>query len=366
MVSPSREDEGPEHPTQWQEGGALAVGEPRAPEHLRRLLESTRIVPWVADARTWTFTYVGAQVIDLLGYPRERWYEEDFWLSHLHPDDQEEAVSYCAKSSQTCREYEFDYRMISATGQTVWLHDIVSVEMVNGAASELRGFLIDITARKQAQEALESVASSLLTVKEDEQRRLARELHDGFNQRLAALSIQLGSIRQRLSNVSPDTRRELAAAQDDVVELAKDLQRVARDLHPSALEHLGLVAALRQHCREVSQRDGITVHFTAQPEDRSVGPEVGLCLYRIAQESLRNVVQHSRSRAAEVTLRSLPDGLYLSIRDSGIGFDANGAGGRGLGLVSLRERVRPFDGTLSIRSERGIGTEIQVHLPRVA
>ena len=76
--------------------------------------------------------------------------------------------------------------------------------------------------------------------------------------------------------------------------------------------------------------------------------------------------QHSRSRAAEVTLRSLPDGLYLSIRDSGIGFDANGAGGRGLGLVSLRERVRPFDGTLSIRSECGIGTEIQVHLPRVA
>ena len=304
------------------------------------------------------FTYVGSQVVDLLGYSREEWYQKDFWSSHLHPDDRQSAIDYCLKSSQTCREYEFDYRMISATGQTVWLHDVVAVEKAKGAPRELRGFLIDISARKQAQEELESVAACLLSVKEDEQQRLARELHDGFNQRLAALSIQLGSIRQH-SDVPRDIRRELAVVQGEVVELAKDLQRVARDLHPSVLEHLGLVPALTQHCREVGQHEALTVHLNAELEDRSVEPGMALCVYRIVQESLRNVVQHSKSEDADVTVTSLPDGLTLSIRDYGIGFDPNRVRERGLGLVSLRERVRRFDGTLSIQSEPGTGTDVK-------
>lgn len=343
--------------------GARSVGEQLTTTHLRRLLDSTRIVPWVADARSWQFTYVGAQVTQLLGYPREQWYETDFWVAHLHPEDRETAVSYCLKSSQVCREYEFDYRMIAANGQTVWIHDIVAVETERGAPRELRGFLIDISARKQAQEALESLSSRLMTVKEDEQGRLARELHDGFNQRLAALSIRLGSIRRELPGVGTDMHRELASAQDAVVELAKDLQRVARELHPSALEQLGLVPALQQHCREVREREGVTVHLTAQLGDRSVEPNVGLCLFRIVQEALRNVVRHSKAEEADVVLQSQPDGLHLTIQDRGTGFDTNRVPERGLGLIGFKERVRPLGGTLSIRSEPGAGTLVQVRIP---
>ena len=331
-------------------------------KHLRRLLESTRVVPWVADAGTWNFTYVGAQVAELLGYPRERWYEKDFWISHLHPDDREHAVAFCLKSAQKYREYEFDYRMIAATGRMVWLHDIVEVETRGGVIVELRGFLIDITARKEAEAELRSVASCLLTVREDEHRRLAQELHDGFNQRLAALSIRLGSVRQ-WDSTAPDVRRELVVAQDELVEITRDLQRVAHALHPATLEHLGLVATLQRHCHEVSQQEGLTVRFSADGDEKAISSGVSLCLYRIVQEALHNVVQHAKADDAEVILTSSSDGVTLTVRDRGVGFVTDRAEGRGLGLLGFRERVRPFGGILSIQSERGTGTELRVHIP---
>ena len=113
----------------------------------------------------------------------------------------------------------------------------------------------------------------------------------------------------------------------------------------------------------MSQREGITVHFSADLGDRSVAPEVGLCLYRIAQESLRNVVQHSKAEAADAILTSRPESLQLSIKDDGIGFDPKVSHRRGLGLISLEERVRSFNGRLVINSERGGGTEILVRIP---
>ncbi len=124
--------------------------------------------------------------------------------------------------------------------------------------------------------------------------------------------------------------------------------------------------ALERHCCEVSQRAGITVHFSADLGDRSVSPGVSLCLYRIAQESLRNVVQHSKAEAADVTLTSLEESLQPSIEDAGVGFDTNAGLRRGLGLLSLEERIRPFDGRLLIESERGVGTKILVRIPWAA
>ena len=150
MTSPARNREGQDPLiTSEADGGPDVSG-----EQLRRLLVSTKVIPWVANAHSWRFTYVGTQVEALLGYPRERWYENDFWVSHLHPDDREEAVAYCLENSETCREYEFDYRMISAAGQTVWLRDVVTVETVDGVPSELRGFFVDITAHKQTEREL--------------------------------------------------------------------------------------------------------------------------------------------------------------------------------------------------------------------
>jgi PAS domain S-box-containing protein len=123
--------------------------------NFRRLAETTAAVPWEADGETWTFTYVGPQAVRLLGYPFERWYEKDFWVSCLHPEDRVFAVKSRLALSKSAEDFEFEYRLIGASGATVWVHDIVKCEHQEGKLVSLRGFLLDVSERKQAQEALE-------------------------------------------------------------------------------------------------------------------------------------------------------------------------------------------------------------------
>ena len=117
----------------------------------RRVLEATRIVQWEADARTWAFTYVGPQAGGLLGYPVERWYEPDFWTAHVHPDDRERVVRLCEQAARERETYELEYRMIAASGQSIWVHDVVAVDRVDGSPAVIRGFLIDVSQRKRAE-----------------------------------------------------------------------------------------------------------------------------------------------------------------------------------------------------------------------
>ena len=126
----------------------------RSYDELRTLAETTRATPWRADAKTWRFTYVGPQAVELLGYPVGQWYEEGFWVDHIHPDDREFAVQYCQDSSLNSSEYDFEYRMMTKTGKAVWLQDFVSVSREDGKPSELRGYMIDVSERKKAEEQL--------------------------------------------------------------------------------------------------------------------------------------------------------------------------------------------------------------------
>jgi PAS domain S-box-containing protein len=126
-------------------------------ENFRRLVETTAAVIWQADSDNWVFTYVGPQATKLLGYPVKQWYEKDFWVSHIHPDDREEAVKTCMTMSQTAKDFEFEYRMITASGEVVWIHDIVNCQHQNGTKKvQLRGLMLDISARKQAEDAARS------------------------------------------------------------------------------------------------------------------------------------------------------------------------------------------------------------------
>ena len=134
--------------------GQLTTTEPGTDpqeDRYRVLLESTPLVPWEADARTWCFTYVGPQAEVLLGYPVERWYEETFWIDQIHADDRQDAIDTCREGSEAGGQYDFEYRMVRADGEIVWICDVVGVEMQGGEPALLRGFLIDVTKLKTAE-----------------------------------------------------------------------------------------------------------------------------------------------------------------------------------------------------------------------
>ncbi|MFT6988933.1 MAG: PAS domain S-box-containing protein [Paraglaciecola sp.] len=134
-------------------------------KYQRLLLETTNAIPWEADARTWQMTYIGPQVLGLLGYTAEQWKESDFWVLNIHPDDRDRTVSFCEQSSQTLDNYEIEYRMIAADERVVWVRDIVSVIRVNGETEQLRGFMIDVTEAKEINVALESTLDEVKALK---------------------------------------------------------------------------------------------------------------------------------------------------------------------------------------------------------
>ena len=333
-------------------------------ERLRLLLETTSAVPWEADARTWRFTYVGPQAVKLLNYPVQQWYEKDFWATHLHPEDRQRAVDFCESSSRKLADYEFEYRMISADGRVVWFHDLVSVVSANGVPTLLRGVMIDITERKQAEEALRELSGRLITAQEQERARIARELHDDVNQRLALLAVELELLGQTPPQSDAETTKHMQNLSAQVRALSSDVHRLSYRLHPSKIEQLGLVVAMKSLCRELSLKHDMRVEFSDRGVHGPIPNDVALCLYRIMQEALANVVKHSGARGASAELVGSPIAIHLRISDSGRGFDPNAVKGEGgLGLLSMQERVHLIGGEIAIDSQPAKGTRINARIP---
>ncbi|UCE85037.1 MAG: PAS domain S-box protein [Deltaproteobacteria bacterium] len=330
---------------------------------LRRLLETTQVIPWEADAQTWRFTYVGPQAVKILGHPLHRWYEPDFWSDHIHPEDRDYAMHFCRDSSVTCENFEFEYRMVSASGEPVWLHDVVSCICEDGRPKWMRGFMIDVSERKRAEQALRDLSGRLIRAQENERHRIAGELHDDVSQRLALLAISVDLLGQSPPGADEIPQR-IDALSSQVRELSSEIHRVSHQLHPSHLEELGLVVPLGRFCRELGQTHGIQIDFDHAGVPRELPGEVTLCLYRIAQEALRNVVKHSGAQKARVELAGSADAVRLRVSDSGRGFDVESPEARrGLGLVSMRERLRLVRGDFSIDSQPWSGTRIDARIP---
>jgi PAS domain S-box-containing protein len=221
----------------------------------------------------------------------------------------------------------------------------------------------DITERKQAEEALASVSHKLIEAQEKERARIARELHDDINQQIALATIEFEGLKQR-SGLDDEVRSCMSALCVRLSEIGKDVQAISHRLHSSKLEILGVVAACRSFCREVAERNKVTVDFTEEGNPRRVPEDVSLCLFRILQESLNNAIKHSGAQHFEVRLRAVSDEIQLTVRDCGVGFDAPAAlSGHGLGLISMRERASLVKGTISITSRRMAGTEITLRVP---
>jgi len=213
---------------------------------------------------------------------------------------------------------------------------------------------------RQNREELRTLAARLLTTQEEERRRVSRELHDDLNQKLAMLEMDADRLGQQSS---PEIREAVESLRDRVAEVSNDIRRVAYQLHPSILDHLGLAVALRSYCTEFSKREGIKVKFGVQEGLESVQEEIALCLYRVTQEALRNVAKHAEAKMVSVALEVKDHRLRLCIRDNGKGFDTTQKLKGGIGLLSMKERVRLVDGEFTLKSKSGHGTIVDVLVP---
>jgi PAS domain S-box-containing protein len=230
---------------------------------------------------------------------------------------------------------------------------------LDGAPGGILIFAEDISQRRQMQEALSDVTRKLVEAQEKERARIARELHDDISQRLGLVSM---GVDQLLAKPSEIEHRALELRRQ-IDEISADVHTLAADLHPQKLEYLGAVAGLRSWIREFAQRHNLELAFSAD-SCSSLRPEIGVTFFRVLQEALQNTVKHSAGKRVEVQLREDSKALYLVIRDSGKGFDVGAALlGKGLGLTSMRERVRLVNGTINFDSKSNGGTAIEVRVP---
>lgn len=234
----------------------------------------------------------------------------------------------------------------------------------------LADLLANILARERAEKELQlsrgnaqHLARKLLTAQEDERRHLAREMHDDITQRLAAAAIAAGQLRGD-GNLSEVSQIEANALSENLIEISRDVHQFSRRLHPSILEELGLLDAIRHECNAIHSQSKIDVAMRFSNMTESLPKDIQLCLYRIVQETLRNMIKHSHATEGEIVLSADAEVVRLHVKDNGCGIDARRTEKEpGLGLIAMRERVQLVGGTLTISSAENSGTHIDVCLP---
>jgi len=226
------------------------------------------------------------------------------------------------------------------------------------------GIVADVTERKLAEEAVSSVSRRLIEAQEQERALIARELHDDLNQRMALLQIGLEQFEQDMPGLSSRARQQLHDLAEASAEISSSIHNLSYQLHPSKLDTLGLVASMRGFCTEFSQRHKLGVLFVHHDIQEEIPKDVSLCLYRIVEEALQNVLKHSGSDNAKVELSGHCNRIELCISDSGTGFTPESVRAEaGIGLISMRERLRLVGGHISVESGPSLGTQIHVRVP---
>jgi signal transduction histidine kinase len=248
-------------------------------------------------------------------------------------------------------------------GSVIWLEATGRAFFdAKGTMLRIVGMAVDVTERKQAEEALATVSRRLIEAHEEERTWIARELHDDINQRIALLAVNLESLKHDRAFSQSERSRRIKEVLEHVSDLGNDIQALSHRLHSSKLEYLGLVAAAEGFCRELAGQQNVEIDFQSQDIPNELPQEVALCLFRVLQEALQNAVKHSGVRRFDVLLKAASNEIQMSVHDSGVGFDLQKAmSGHGLGFTSMKERMNLIDGHLSIDLKGG--TTIHARAP---
>ena len=261
--------------------------------------------------------------------------------------------------------YETEFRVLGYDTIERWIMGRGKA-LRNGKPLRMLGVFVDLTDRHHMDQELRDLGGKLINAHEGERIRLSHELHDDVGQRVSLLGAELGILRHRLADAAPDVQRQIATLSEQAETIGSELSRLSHELHPVRLTHIGLEESIRTYCRDVAEARHIAIDAEVIEVSAKLGSDEALCLYRITQEAVHNVVKHSSATRATVTLAGAAGKVLLSIVDNGVGFDTQAVRKKDtLGLVSMRERARLVRGTLMLTSKPGGGTRIDVSVPTI-
>lgn len=283
-------------------------------------------------------------------------------------DEQEDWAQFQRLQRGEITSYALEKRYVRKGGDYMW--GWLNVAMLKSDDDPLVFATVeDITNAKRANDAvrqtheeLQRLTSRLLDRQEDERRRISRELHDDIGQRLSLLKIELDTLENTLDGVGYDQSVRISALAAQVEELVMDIHNMSHQLHSSKLKYLGLEVALKELCRQVSSKYQLEIELAAEPLGSPLSEQISLCLYRVAQEAVSNAVRYSSSSRIEVKLTHKGSAVCMMVKDFGMGFDPVDRG-KGLGLVTMQERLRSVNGYLTVVSSAGQGTEVIAEVP---
>ena len=333
-------------------------------ERFRLVANTAPVMIWMAgpDKR---YNYFNLPWLEFTGRPL-RAEIGDGWAEGVHPEDLPACLEKYDRAFRRRDSFDREYRLRRHDGEYRWMLDL-GVPRFNpdGSFAGYIGSCIDVSERKRAEEILSTVSRRLIEAHEEERTWLARELHDDVNQRLALIAINLDVLKQQLPSSSGEATRHINDIREQIKDLGIDVQALSHRLHSSKLEYLGLAAAAGSFCREFAERKAVQVDFQSDVIPKTIPGEISLCLFRVLQEALQNATKHSGSQHYQVFLKyTAGEEIQLTVSDFGRGFDPEEAlRGRGIGITSMRERLKLVDGELSLDSQTQTGAIVRARIP---
>ncbi len=288
------------------------------------------------------------------------------WLESVHSEDVQGRLNTYMQFFDRHERFSMEYRLRRRDGEYRWVLDIGAPRFnSDGTFAGYVGCCMDISDLKHAKATVTEFSGRLLRAGEEERARVARELHDDINQRLALLANGLQEAEQAASvDQDPSRKQALNVLWQLTNEIATDIQHMSHRLHPSKLHYFGLTTTVRQLCNEFAQQYKIEIKCIVKSLPDDLDENISLNLFRTVQESLRNAVKHSKARHVKVELICHSNVIHLRVSDDGVGFTPeNARADHGLGLVSMRERLRLVGGEFSIWSKPSLGTLVEGKVP---
>jgi len=325
----------------------------------RTIADTAPVMLWTADTSK-SCDFVNRGWLEFTGHTLEQ--EKGLgWAEAIHLEDRARCLEIYESHFQVREPFEMEYRLRRYDGEYRWVLDYGRPRYDSeGNFAGYIGSAIDITERKRAEE----LTNLLAQAQEEERRRIARDLHDDFSQRLAAHAIALSNLKHYIIDRSADIpalATRVDKLQGQAAALGEAIRLIAHELHPSAIEERGLDGALQSLCNEFSSLSRLRIDLRIDGSTKGLSPTVAICCFRVVQEGLRNVVKHAHASEVLVNVAVGAGRVSLALADNGVGLNGNGHGG--LGISSMRERVEQLSGTFRITALEPHGTIVTAQLP---